>query len=237
MRVSVRLATLTAIATALAGPVSAATYYVGMTGAWENAVGGSNVNGEGTSQVSWGIPVSGGQSGYSYVGSLFNPVTLGQEFSIGSFTHNNFRIFGDSISEIDLRLTFNIWGEGQFQSVLNFTHHETDNDGVPCAYSGGPNQNGCADRVTVSMDYDASDAFTIGGIEYYFSALGFLTGTETVDELLTAEQVATRVSLRGFLQERPVVTTPANDPVVTPLPASWLALMAALGGLALIRRG
>ena len=234
MRVSSRLAAISVLAAVLAGPASSATYMVNTMGSWENVVGGSNLNGEGTSQISWGIPEgNGGQSGFTFGAGFFVPnVSVGQEFSFGTFTHRNFRINGDSISEADLNLTFTVLGVGTFNTLLKFTHDETENDDVPCAYADGPNQNGCADRVSVLTDYDASDAFTIDGTEYYFSFNGFQSGTETVVELLTAEQLATSVSLRGVLRERPVVV----EPTPVPLPASWLALLAAVGGLAMIRR-
>ncbi|MEM9343041.1 MAG: THxN family PEP-CTERM protein [Pseudomonadota bacterium] len=237
MRVSSRLAAISALTAALlAGPASAATFYVNTMGAWDDPVGGTDVTGEGTGQLSWGEPDgNGGQSGYSFgSGFMFNTVNLGEEFSLGRFAHRNYRINGDSISSVDLTLTFTVMNVGTFNSVINFTHEETEND-EPCAY-GSPNAHGCADRVTATMNYDESDAFTVGDTDYFFSFIGFFDGSETVNELLTAEQVATTVDMRGVLQVRPAIEPTVDNVIATPLPASFLALLAAIGGLALVRR-
>src|SRR5690554_122051 len=94
---------LVATATALTASVAFAfpVNLTSVSGSFENAVGGSNVNGEGTSQIRWGYSSGAGQSGYNFNGTSPLPQTIldSDAFVLGSLTHINKPVTGDALPE------------------------------------------------------------------------------------------------------------------------------------------
>ncbi|MFK7744960.1 MAG: THxN family PEP-CTERM protein, partial [Roseobacter sp.] len=150
-----------------------------VTGVWENAVAdpvGGTISGTGTSTITWGNP-SGQpqQSGYTFVGAAPPSVTFneGEQFLLGTFTHNNFPITGTSLDTVDLQVSIGIAGHAcPVETVFSFDHFETPNNANPCA-GGGPNP--CGDVVTTTLNTGMSETFDIDGVEYIFNVLGFST--------------------------------------------------------------
>jgi hypothetical protein len=216
-------------------------------------------NGTPTSIVSWGTPAfpNTTQSQYQFTNgadlsiTLLPPVDSGPEL-FGTFAHLNFPIFcaaAGCLSSVELKVTADIVVAGQDEGtktfVFDFSHDETPNGGppggpftgtcpfpVPGSPNGvpGPNINGCADHVTVTNS-NSSQTFTVGGVNYTFSFLGFSQngGVTITNDFLTTEN---QTNIAGLYAQ--VVTT---EVPTAPEPGS-LALvgLAALGVAGALRR-
>lgn len=216
----------------LAGAANAASLTT--SGIWtdvdpDNTVG---ITGIGTSEISWGTPFPPNtfQSGYSFVG--IGPTTVvpadlvAVPFALGTFTHNNFPIFGtpdpSSITgaTLDVDLALDAFST---TFTFDFAHFETPNNASPCAAGGVPL---CPDEVSF-LDGGVSDQFiTLEGIDYNLTLIGFSQdgGNTLVDKFLTLEEQANSAVLYAQLTEVP-------PSVATPEPASLLGLVA-IGGMA-----
>jgi len=151
--------------------------------------------------IEWGTAQSSGQwnrSGYTFDGNdALTTITPGVQFEVGTFTHNNWRITGDSITQVDLEITlyFADSSIGEVPATFTFSHHETTNfpdsnyTYAPecdrytrccqsCDYNVSENNecNGCADRVTFSL---SSVPVQIGNasctLQLYFPSTEFYT--------------------------------------------------------------
>ncbi len=88
------------------------------------------LNGLGTSNVKWGVPAGGGQSGYRFAGSTTEVLTDGTEFVLGTFTHDNFPIYGFQPNQFDVDLRVNVvFNDGALirDFSFRFHHNETPN--------------------------------------------------------------------------------------------------------------
>ena len=223
------------------------------TGAWSNQTGSpSNFNttnnGGNDPQAHWGIQATGnGQSGYTLDMAPPPPTPIVQNvppntpaFLIGTFTHVNQPITGNSITGIDLRVTFDVVVDAIDQGLKNFDFHfahtETPNGDNPCAFGGangqGVNSNGCADRVVVSF-IDTSDTFLVNGVLYTFDLLGFSTdgGTTITNSFLTTENANNPAGLFATIRAS---TISAPEPGTLALLGVGLA---GLGFLLMMRPG
>lgn len=185
-----------------------------VTGVWTDVdPDAPAVTGEGTNVISWGTPATSlGQSGYTFVGNAPPPfpVSVGTGFNLGDFTHRNNPIFGSSLDTAELTVTTNLTIDGTSQgieSVFEFEHLETNNNSTTCADGGangiGVNVNGCADRVTFSINVGSSESFMIGGTEFFVDITGFETGSGLATEFWTVEEADNLATLRGVITSRP----------------------------------
>lgn len=198
-----------------AGTASAAVINLtSVTGIWTATTPAfPDVNGQGTSEIRWGGPVSGGnQSGYRF-DSAATPALVAENvnFNLGTFTHFNYPVYAPSLTSAQLTVDSTLDIDGVVEtvtSVFEFQHWETTNSDNPCADGGtngvGINKNGCADRVTFALNVGASDSFNIGGIDYFVDIEGFFYNGLLASEFWTKEEKASTAELRGLITSRPV---------------------------------
>lgn len=221
---------LVATATALTASVAFAfpVNLTSVSGSFENAVGGSNVNGEGTSQIRWGDSSGAGQSGYNFNGTSPLPQTIldSDAFVLGSLTHINKPVTGDGITGVDLavNLGFDGFGDnGSSSGTFVFAHNETPNTapeviGQQCW---GLNLGGFClgfwrDIITQTGDVDdqvwildqhlTSSEFQLGNNLYSLDLIGFAGEVET---FFTAENADTSIDLMARLN---VTELPVPEP-------------------------
>ena len=201
-------------------------------GLWQNDTPDAAVTGEGTSSIRWGVPQSGGaQSGYDFTAE---PTTLLVDadtmFDLGTFTHINRPITGETLNTAEIAVSIIIDGLADpITSVFSFQHLESNNEANPCANPGADNSNGCADRVTATLNLEKSETFTIGGVEYVFNVTGFRVGGSQFTEFWTKENAENHAILQGTF-------TAVENINPIPLPAAGWMLIAGLGGMAAMRK-
>jgi hypothetical protein len=233
---------------ALSAPAMSASLSLNsIDGEWQNP--SPSVSGEGTSQIRWGDPArstdgpfyaqlgylldGGQQSGYNFDASPDMVVEDDTTFVLGTFTHLNFPIRGTLLESVDLSISFMVEGVAEaITSVFSFDHWETHNEADVCADGDGQgegrnNSNGCADRVTATLNEALSEMFTIDGVTYVLDITGFLHEGELMTEFWTLENATNEALLIGSFQ---VV------PSEVPLPATGLLLLGGLAGMAMTRR-
>ncbi|MEM9709309.1 MAG: choice-of-anchor K domain-containing protein [Pseudomonadota bacterium] len=266
-----------ALAMAASNAFAAAVTIESVTGEWVS-VGPNNVFGVEYSasrdQVDWGRPFrSGGdKSGYKFEGLIPPPINVTPDttFDLGKFTHLNNSLSPNTpgaptISQAELKVDIGVDIGGSKYSIsqtYNFAHEETANrigTRATCAYGGaegqGVNVNGCADRVTATLNDAVSETIVLDGLEYIFEITGFMAegAMNLLDFFLTTEEEDNSAILVGKYSinevddptppappETPPETPPSSppgDPITpVPLPAAGWMLIAGIGGLAALRR-
>ncbi|MDZ4096428.1 MAG: THxN family PEP-CTERM protein [Paracoccaceae bacterium] len=220
----------------------AATITIGSaSNQWESitaAAGVTDLNGLGTDTIRWGKPAETAQSGYRFAHTGTGIARqAGQIFDIGSFTHFNNPIYGDSVSGAKLSLDYSLLFDGRQSTTINrsivmdFAHLETRNKQQTCdngqSNGTGVNRNGCADRVKLLTAINHSEKFVVDGITYILEILGFTPGTDfwTVEGQTNTTTLQARFTTQQELTEDGGGKTPST----VPLPAAGWLLLAALG--------
>ncbi len=102
------------------------------SGSWPSmSVTPPNLSGLGTDHVTWGVPAGGGKSGYVFRGGAVELVLDGTEFTLGTFTHENFPIQAMPQPQFDVDLTVKVSFEDGTDADFSFRfhHNETPNNG------------------------------------------------------------------------------------------------------------
>lgn len=205
------LATFTLSTAVMAFPVNLTS----VSGSFENASEGTNVNGIGTSQIRWGESTGYGQSGYNFNGTAPLPQSIlnNDPFTIGSLTHINRPVTGDSITGVDLAITLGFGASGDTGSssgTFVFAHNETPNiapevtgqefvctawfiicwDGYYADIV--ENVGDVDDQIWILDQYVTSTSFQLGNNLYTLALLGF---EGDIDTFLTAENTDTSINL------------------------------------------
>jgi hypothetical protein len=208
---------------------NAVTFWIdSVVGAWTavSPTGSATVSGGGT-KISWGIPASwDGKSSYTFAGIAPPPKAknIDTSFRLGTFTHNNFPIYGDSITDATLNVT--ITGravEGSettdfsVSSIFEFKHNETPNVRSRC----------CNDIVTAETNEGASKSFSLAGHDYLFVFTGFQVDGEDFDIFSTKEGKKNKAYLLGSFED---VTGGGGQLPPVPLPAALPLFASILAG-------
>ncbi len=217
-----------------ASALSAATVDLNTVNAsWSNVIPVGNptvstVDGN-PATVSWGT-TGGAQSSYVFAGNA-PQAGLASPFLVGTFTHNNNVIFGNSITGVDLTLDVQGTFMGTNFSIAptyTFLHNETPNVGLPqnCDPALGPS---CPDVVTIANSIDTSTQFSVNGDLFTLQIEGFSTAFNAngpfTNEFITQEGQPNPAGLYASIVPAPI-----------PLPAAGWLMVAGLGGLAAMRR-
>jgi hypothetical protein len=241
---SVAAGAMIAASLAIAGPAHAADLITinPINGEWQNvagsAVSGGTVdiqNGDPTAPtIRWGSPASNnGQSGYDFTSAVtpfdVNLVANGVSafFTLGEFAHLNQPIFG-SIDSVDLNVTYGVAVNGgfigTFSSLFSFVHDETPNNG-PCSFgTAAQNANGCSDKVIATLNTGASQAFNVGGVDYFLNVSGFEVGGVPTSEFITIEGANNLAQLNASIASRSAVAG-------VPEPETWALLLLGFFGI------
>jgi hypothetical protein len=209
-----------------------------VSGTWNSALnseGGTptNFSGGGTNFIHWGNPSrqQPNNSGYQFVGNAPPTVTgisVDTPFLLGSFTHFNFPITGNSLASVNLNIStmLNINNSPtQVNSTFQFLHNETPNIRT------AQNPNCCNDIVTFLNNIQQSQIFNIGGIDYTVTLLGFssVLNGPLLQQFSTIEGQANTAYLYAII-------TRADDLILAPEPSTYLILGALLLGAAYLNR-
>ncbi len=201
-----------------------------VSGAWTSVSGGSNVQGVGTNEISWG-GTNPDRSAYLFspITPFFYSVTIGTPFDLATFTHFNQVIpHGSGITGATLStlVSLNINGTqiNNLNFIYNFQHDETPNIAGQCPPG---SISVCDDIVTFTNNVPASSTFTIGGVQYTLELFGFKKNGVLVNQFLTQENKTNVATLEA------VITTMG---VVTPEPSTYLILGSALALCIFLKR-
>lgn len=143
-----------------------------VTGVWDNTVGGTFVNGEGTNEVRWGTVHPDGlniQSGFRFDGNAPQTFDLDEVFNLGTFTHFNWAIArgtGATSSELTLSLVFTDPVGLNMGAEFTFEIEETPNSSLPL---NNPLNN---DIITFPEAF-SSEVVIIDDNRYVLQLLGF----------------------------------------------------------------
>jgi hypothetical protein len=148
------------------------------SGSWPSAtVDTSTFTGLGTGHVRWGNAPDGARSGYVFHGGSVEVKLDGTEFTLGTFTHENFPIPPLPQREFDVDLIVNVaFEDGTTRDFsFRFHHNETPND--------GPAPEDLVDLPT----FVSPERVTVDGQAYQVVISGFKQNGQIVRRFVSAE--------------------------------------------------
>ncbi|NBE56110.1 choice-of-anchor K domain-containing protein, partial [Streptomyces boluensis] len=103
------------------------------SGTWTGiAPSPDNVSGINTANATWGVPDGQGKSGYVFSGGTKEVKADGTEFTLGTFTHQNYPVYSGANNQFDVDLSVVVRFEEDDSDrtfTFRFHHFETPNDG------------------------------------------------------------------------------------------------------------
>lgn len=163
-----------------------------ISGTWSDIQAGKNLVGSGTNAIFWGgkNATDSQKSGYEFSAPspVIFPVTLGQQFTVGTFTNFNQEIpIGTAITAatltVDLSLDINGTLFNNLTFVYNFNHDETLNV-APCLPGAS---SVCDDKDTFTNNTAKTSVFTVDGKQYTLDLTGFFHNGVLATSYLTPE--------------------------------------------------
>ena len=149
------------------------------------------LNGLGTSNVKWGVPAGGGQSGYRFAGSTVEVLTDGTEFVLGTFTHDNFPVYGFQPNQFDVDLRVNVaFNNGALLRDFSFRFHHTETPNV------WPAPQDLVDLPTLQ----SPETVELDGEEYALVIAGFKQGGQIVTRFVSEENGSNSADIVAKLQ-------------------------------------
>jgi hypothetical protein len=149
------------------------------------------LNGLGTSNVKWGVPAGGGQSGYRFAGSTVEVLTDGSEFVLGTFTHDNFPVYGFQPNQFDVDLRVNVvFNNGALIRDFSFRFHHNETPNV------WPAPQDLVDLPTLQ----SPETVEIDGEEYALVIAGFKQGGQIVTRFVSEENGSNSADIVAKLQ-------------------------------------
>ncbi len=131
-----------------------------------------DLKGLNTDHIRWGVPagVGGGQSGYRFADGTVAMEVDGNEFTLGTFTHENFVVKGFSPMQFQVVLEVSItFDEGDLTREFSFTFHHNETPNVE-----GP----IPDEVDLPT-LQSPETVIIDGSEYAVLIRGFKQGVRS----------------------------------------------------------
>ncbi|MFJ7277314.1 choice-of-anchor K domain-containing protein [Kitasatospora sp. NPDC098663] len=150
-----------------------------------------NVSGLNTGHVTWGTPAGGGgKSGYSFAGGMIEMKADGSEVVLGTFTHQNFPIYGGGVDRFDVDLVVRIrFEEDSKDREFSFRFHHFETPNV------GPVHDDEVDLPTRV----SPESVTIDGEEYAAVITGFKRNGKIVNKFLSPENGANSADIVAVL--------------------------------------
>jgi len=149
------------------------------------------LNGLGTSNVKWGVPAGGGQSGYRFTGHTTEVLTDGSEFVLGTFTHDNFPVYGFQPNQFDVDLRVNVvFNNGALIRDFSFRFHHNETPNV------WPAPQDLVDLPTLQ----SPETVEIDGEEYALVIAGFKQGGQIVTRFVSEENGSNSADIVAKLQ-------------------------------------
>ena len=176
------------------------------SGVWSSVVGGgSTVTGEGTSEIRWGNPTTGGQkSGLRFDGVSSQTFSEGETFTLGTLTHMNWPVYEPAATGATLHITLNfnipdITPNPQFSFNLEVDETPNTSDESQCNPWHTPGKPPCDDMI-IFPNYFGEETFKIGDKLYTLKIEGFVNSAgQTIAEFITHEREDNEVFLIGSL--------------------------------------
>jgi hypothetical protein len=150
------------------------------------------LGGLGTANVRWGVPAGGGgQSGYRFAGSSVEVLLDGTEFVLGTFTHDNFPVYGFQPNQFDVDLRVHVdFNGGALARDFSFRFHHNETPNV------GPAPQDLVDLPTLQ----SPETVEIDGEEYALVIAGFKQGGQIVTRFVSQENGSNSADIIAKLQ-------------------------------------